>query len=166
MTSGSEAGTRPANNAAVMKASPSAVFGISSGMLCTFANIGMVFSYSMAILIASRSIARHLAFAFFVGSTSLHGKLAAAFTSGLHSAFYASMGLTGVAAVLSATRGAWTFGQRGDDGVKRRPEGLGRLALRVSEDRGGGNRTREDFNRAMRRQLARIHCALLYDAGR
>jgi EmrB/QacA subfamily drug resistance transporter len=108
----------PANNAAVMKASPAAVFGISSGMLRTFANIGMVFSYSMAILIASRSIPRHLAFAIFVGSARLHGKLAAAFTSGLHPAFYASMGLMIVAALLSATRGAWTFGQRGGDGVK------------------------------------------------
>ena len=102
----------PANTAAVMKASPPAVFGISSGMLRTFANIGMVFSYSMAILIASRSIPRHLAFAIFVGSTSLHGKLAAAFTSGLHSAFYASMGLMAVAALLSATRGAWSSGRR------------------------------------------------------
>jgi hypothetical protein len=108
----------PANNAAVMKASPAAVFGISSGMLRTFANIGMVFSYSMAILIASRSIPRHLAFAIFVGSASLHGKLAAAFTSGLHPAFYASMGLMIVAALLSATRGAWTFGQRGGEALK------------------------------------------------
>ena len=89
------------------------MFGISSGMLRTFANVGMVFSFSVAILVASRSIPRHLAFAIFVGSTSLHGKLAVAFTSGLHSAFYAAMGLMAVAALLSATRGAWTFGQRG-----------------------------------------------------
>ncbi len=95
----------PANNAAVMKASPADAFGISSGMLRTFSNVGMVFSFSVAILIASRSIPRHLAFAIFVGSTTLHGSLARAFASGLHSAFYASMGLMAVAAVLSATRG-------------------------------------------------------------
>jgi len=95
----------PANSAAVMKASPPAMFGISSGMLRTFANVGMVFSFSMAILVASRSISRSLAFAIFVGSTSLHGQLATAFTSGLHSAFYVSMGLMAIAAVLSATRG-------------------------------------------------------------
>ena len=52
----------------------------------------MVFSFAVAILIASRSISRGLAFATFVGSTSLHGALAVAFTSGLHAAFYASMG--------------------------------------------------------------------------
>src|SRR5579875_9783 len=56
----------PANNSAVMKASPREVFGISSGMLRTFANIGMVFSFSVAILIASRTIPRQLAFAIFV----------------------------------------------------------------------------------------------------
>ena len=94
----------PANSSAVMKASPPHLFGISSGMLRTFSNVGMVFSFSLAILIASRSISRALAFAIFVGSTSLHGPLALAFTSGLHAAFYASMGLMAIAALLSATR--------------------------------------------------------------
>jgi MFS family permease len=94
----------PANNSAVMKASPPEVFGISSGMLRTFANIGMVFSFSVAILVASRSISKHLAFAIFVGTTSIHGHLAAAFTTGLHAAFYASMSFMVVAALLSATR--------------------------------------------------------------
>ena len=94
----------PANNSAVMKASPPEVFGISSGMLRTFANVGMVFSFSVAILVSSRSISKHLAFAIFVGTTSLHGHLAAAFTTGLHSAFYASMAFMALAAGLSATR--------------------------------------------------------------
>lgn len=96
----------PANSAAVMKASPPAVFGISSGMLRMFSNIGMVFSFSMAILIASRSISRHLAFAIFVGTTTLQGRPAVAFTTGLHAAFYASMAVMVLAAALSATRGA------------------------------------------------------------
>jgi hypothetical protein len=87
-----------------MKSSPPAVLGISSGMLRTFGNIGMVFSFSTAILIASRSISRGLAFAIFVGSTSLHGNLAAAFTTGLHAAFYTSMGFMVLAAALSAIR--------------------------------------------------------------
>ncbi len=94
----------PANNSAVMKASPPKMFGISSGMLRTFANIGMVFSFSVAILVASRSITKHLAFAIFVGTTSLHGKLASAFTEGLHAAFYVSMAFMAIAAVLSVMR--------------------------------------------------------------
>jgi MFS family permease len=95
----------PANSSAVMKASPPEVFGISSGMLRTFANIGMVFSFSVAILVASRSIPKHLAFAIFVGTTSLHGRLANVFTTGLHAAFYDSMAFMVLAALLSATRG-------------------------------------------------------------
>jgi len=94
----------PANNSAIMKAAPPEAFGVASGMLRTFANIGMVFSFAVAILVASRSISRGLAFAIFVGSTSLHGALATAFTSGLHAAFYASMGFMVLAAVLSALR--------------------------------------------------------------
>jgi hypothetical protein len=53
---------------------------------------------------ASRSISRGLAFAIFVGSTSLHGAVADAFTAGLHAAFYASMGFMALAAGLSALR--------------------------------------------------------------
>jgi len=94
----------PANSSAVMKAAPPEAYGVASGMLRTFANIGMVFSFAVAILIASRSISRSLAFAIFVGSTSLHGALADAFTSGLHAAFYASMGFMALAAALSALR--------------------------------------------------------------
>jgi EmrB/QacA subfamily drug resistance transporter len=94
----------PANSAAIMKAAPPDMYGIASGMLRTFANIGMVFSFAVAILVASRSISRGLAFAIFVGTTSLHGPLAAAFTSGLHAAFYASVSFMVIAALLSALR--------------------------------------------------------------
>jgi hypothetical protein len=66
--------------------------------------LALVLSFAVAILIASRSISRGLAFAIFVGSTSLHGALAVAFTSGLHAAFYASMGFMALAAALSALR--------------------------------------------------------------
>ena len=65
----------------------------------------MVFSFSMAILIASRSIPRQVAFAIFVGTAKLHGHIASIFTSGLHAAFYASMSFLALAAVLSAMRG-------------------------------------------------------------
>ena len=101
----------PADNSAVMKASPPEVFGISSGMLRTFANVGMVFSFSVAILVASRSISKHVAFAIFVGTTSLHGHLASAFTTGLHAAFYASMSFMVLAALLSATRSSRILGR-------------------------------------------------------
>ncbi|MGD0998198.1 MAG: MFS transporter, partial [Thermoleophilia bacterium] len=94
----------PANNAAVMKAAPGRSFGVASGVLRTFANVGMVFSFSVAILIAAHAISRGLAFAIFVGSTRLRPQLALAFTTGVHAAFYTSMGFMVCAAVLSAVR--------------------------------------------------------------
>jgi Major Facilitator Superfamily len=101
----------PANSSAIMKAAPPDMFGIASGMLRTFANVGMVFSFSVAILVASRSISRQLAFAIFVGTTSLHGSLAAAFTTGLHAAFYESVSFMVIAAILSALRGTRRAGR-------------------------------------------------------
>ncbi|WP_300607870.1 MFS transporter [Trebonia sp.] len=94
----------PANSAAVMKAAPPDMFGIASGILRTFSNIGMVFSFAVAILVASRSISRGLAFAIFVGTARLHGQLADAFTTGLHAAFYAFVSFMAIAAVLSGLR--------------------------------------------------------------
>jgi EmrB/QacA subfamily drug resistance transporter len=107
----------PANNAAVMKASPPTMLGISSGMQRTFANVGMVFSFATAILTASRSIPRSLAFAIFVGRASLHGHLAAVFTVGLHAAFYTLMGVMLLAAVASALRGSPALASRTAGGI-------------------------------------------------
>ena len=94
----------PANNAAVMKLAPGRAFGTASGLLRTFANVGMVFSFAVAILVAARSIPKSLAFAIFVGTTRLSHHLATVFTSGVHAAFYSSMAFMALAAVLSATR--------------------------------------------------------------
>ena len=94
----------PANNSAVMKAAPQSMFGLASGMLRTFSNIGMVFSFSIAIVIASSAISKHLAFAIFVGTTNLSGQLAQVFTSGLHKAFYSLTIVMVIAALLSAYR--------------------------------------------------------------
>jgi EmrB/QacA subfamily drug resistance transporter len=94
----------PSNNSAVMKAAPDDEYGIASGLLRTFANVGMVFSFALAILAASATITKHEAFAIFVGTTSLPRATAAAFTHGLHAAFYSSTSLMVVAAILSAAR--------------------------------------------------------------
>jgi hypothetical protein len=67
--------------------------------------MGMVFSFAVAILVASRSVTRQVAFAIFVGTTSLHGAVARDFTNGLHAAFYFSVIFMVIAAILSAVRG-------------------------------------------------------------
>ena len=94
----------PANNAAVMKIAPPGNFGVASGMLRTFANIGMVFSFASAIVIASATVTRAQAFAIFVGAERLTPATGAAFTAGIHEAFYFSVVLMLVAAALSASR--------------------------------------------------------------
>jgi guanosine-3',5'-bis(diphosphate) 3'-pyrophosphohydrolase len=91
----------PANTAAVMRAAPKPVFGIASGMLRTFANVGMVFSFAVAILVSSQTISRKVAFEVFVGTHTLSHHVAASFTAGLHASFYASAGTMVLAAALS-----------------------------------------------------------------
>jgi EmrB/QacA subfamily drug resistance transporter len=95
----------PANSTAVMKAAPPDRLGIASGVLRTFSSIGMVFSFTTAILVASHSIPRNLAFAIFVGTSKLDGDLAIVFAKGLRAAFYTMMGIMVLAAVFSALRG-------------------------------------------------------------
>ncbi|MFD2419787.1 MFS transporter [Amycolatopsis pigmentata] len=95
----------PANSSAVMKAAPQELIGISSGMLRTFASIGWSFSFPLAIMFASLSIPRDLAVTIFVGSSpELDSRLAAAFTDGLHRAFYALLGIMIVAMAASFIR--------------------------------------------------------------
>ncbi|MFI9321653.1 hypothetical protein ACIGXI_17985 [Kitasatospora aureofaciens] len=94
-----------ANSSAVMKAAPPERLGIASGVLRTFAGLGMVFSFTVAILVAAHAMPRGTAFAVFVGTTSLHGADAQAFTSGLSTAFYTLTGIMVLAAALSAVRG-------------------------------------------------------------
>jgi EmrB/QacA subfamily drug resistance transporter len=95
----------PANNAAVMKIALGDSFGITFGLLRTFAYVGMVFSFALAILVASTTLSRREAFALFVGTDKLSHSTAAAFTTGLHAAFYFSTCLMMVAVALSLSRG-------------------------------------------------------------
>ena len=98
------AGFYPANTTAVMAVSPGRAFGTASGLLRTFSNVGMVFSFAVAVLVAARSISKRTAFQIFVGTTSLPHHLRSTFNSGLHAAFYSSMAFLVVATVLSAGR--------------------------------------------------------------
>ena len=95
----------PANNSAVMASAPRNAYGVASGLLRTFSNIGMVCSFAMALLIASLSIPRQLAFEIFLGAGGISGSLSAAFVQGMHSALTASIALLAVALLLSILRG-------------------------------------------------------------
>ncbi len=98
----------PANNSAVMASAPRGAYGIASGLLRTFSNIGMVGSFAVALLIASLSIPRQLAFQIFLGVGQIGGELSSAFIDGMHSALLASIAILIVALVLSVLRGRET----------------------------------------------------------
>lgn len=95
----------PANNSAVMSSASPQYFGIVSGLLRTFSNIGMVLSFAIALLIASLSIPRQLAFEIFLGVGKMSAQLSQAFIIGMQSALYASIALLGMALILSVLRG-------------------------------------------------------------
>lgn len=95
----------PANSAAVMKACPPERLGIASGVLRTFASVGMVLSFTTAILVAAQAVPRGTAFAIFVGTAGLDGPLATFFTEGLSTAFATLTVVMAAAALLSAVRG-------------------------------------------------------------
>jgi MFS family permease len=95
----------PANNSAVMASAPRNAYGVASGLLRTFSNIGMVSSFAMALMIASLSISRQMAFSIFLGVGKISGTLSAAFIQGMHSALMASVALLAVALLLSIFRG-------------------------------------------------------------
>ena len=95
----------PANNSAVMANARAGSYGSISGLLRTVQNIGLVGSYVLAISVAAASIPRQLAFEVFIGTKSLSGGVSQAFISGIDHAFYASIAILAIAAVLSLIRG-------------------------------------------------------------
>ncbi len=103
----------PANNSAVMASAPPKSFGVVSGLLRTFANIGMVCSFALALLIASLSIPRQTAFEIFLGVGKIQGQLASAFIEGMHIALATSISILLVALLLSILRGKEARAQAG-----------------------------------------------------
>jgi len=95
----------PANNSAVMASAPPRAYGVANGLLRTLSNMGMVSSFALALLIASISIPRQLAFSIFLGVGGIQGSASAAYVDGMHSALLASISLLAVALVLSVLRG-------------------------------------------------------------
>jgi EmrB/QacA subfamily drug resistance transporter len=95
----------PANSSAVMANAPARSYGVASGLLRMLANIGMVCSFAVALLVASAAISRQAAFAIFLGTSQLTARLAQAFVTGIHAALLLSIGLLGLALLLSLLRG-------------------------------------------------------------
>ncbi len=95
----------PANNSAVMSSAPPKAYGVVSGLLRTFSNVGMACSFAVALLIASLSIPRQMAFEIFLGVGKIQGQLSSAFVDGMHVALAGSILVLVVALTLSILRG-------------------------------------------------------------
>ncbi|WP_298278552.1 MFS transporter [Ferroplasma sp.] len=95
----------PANNSAVMANAPPGYYGLSSGLLRTFANIGTLISYVLAITIASITVPKYVALEVFLGLHNIIGSLAAKFMTGIRSALIMSFIIVVVAMLLSLFRG-------------------------------------------------------------
>ena len=95
----------PSNNSAVMANAPHGSFGGISGVLRTVQNIGILGSFVIAITVASAAIPRDVAFEVFIGTKNLVGGVSEAFLHGIDASLWASIGIMGIAAVLSWMRG-------------------------------------------------------------
>ena len=96
----------PANNSSVMSSAPMEIYGSISGLLRTLSNIGTLFSFVMAISVASASVPRQVAFEVFAGTSNLVGGVTTKFLGGIHSALLISILILVVAGMLSILRGS------------------------------------------------------------
>jgi len=81
----------PSNTKSVMTNIIKKRFGITSGILITMQNIGALFSFVVAITIASITIPRVIAYKILVGTVNLTNNISSDFIVGLHYAFIASI---------------------------------------------------------------------------
>ena len=94
------------NVSAAMSAAPSHRLGIASATLFTLRQTGMVTSYALSLAVAAASLPHNVMLQLFVGTNvALGSELTKEFVFGMHNAFYVSMGLCLVSAVLSFARG-------------------------------------------------------------
>ncbi|BFI73713.1 MFS transporter [Nanoarchaeota archaeon] len=93
----------PANNSAIMANARKNLYGGVSGLQRTLSSIGLLFSYVLAITIASLTIPRNIAFEVFLGT--YNGKISPQFINGIHSALLLGIIILFVGLILSALRG-------------------------------------------------------------
>lgn len=95
----------PANNSAIMKASKEYAYGVISGVMRTLSNIGMLFSYVVALAAAGAFIPRDIALQLFIGTVG-PGQISSAFVDGVHASMAISLIFLFVAGIFSVIRGA------------------------------------------------------------
>ena len=93
------------NTSTTMSAAPRARLGIASGMLNTMRNVGMIFSYAIAMTVAAASMPPAMMNAVFLGTIGrLERGISQAFCAGMSHAFLASVAICVVGIIFSAVR--------------------------------------------------------------
>ncbi len=96
----------PPNTSAAMNSSPKERLGVASGTLATLRQVGIVTSFALSLAVAAESLPHDVMMRLFVGTNvQLGSAIASEFVIGMRSAFYVSVVLCLVAAVLSMMRG-------------------------------------------------------------
>jgi EmrB/QacA subfamily drug resistance transporter len=97
----------PANTSAIMASSPPARYGVSSGMMNTFRNTGMVMSFALTLTAITGVIPTSIIFQLFIGTFSgtLAPDYASAYLSGQSYAFGISAVLLIASVLFSLVRG-------------------------------------------------------------
>lgn len=70
----------PANTSAIMAATQPGKFGVSSGIMNTFRNTGMVLSFALSLTAVTSIVPSYIAYSLFIGN--VNGKLSPAYASG------------------------------------------------------------------------------------
>jgi MFS family permease len=93
------------NTAITMSAAPRARLGIASGMLNTMRNVGMIFSFALAMTVAAASLPPAVMNAVCLGTIGrLDTAISQAFSAGMSHAFLASVLICVVGIAFSAVR--------------------------------------------------------------
>ena len=97
----------PANTSAIMASSPPARYGVSSGMMNTFRNTGMVMSFALSLTALTGVIPASIVYQLFIGTFSgtLAPNYASAYLSGQRYAFGISAVLLIASTLFSLIRG-------------------------------------------------------------
>jgi EmrB/QacA subfamily drug resistance transporter len=97
----------PANTSAIMSASPPGKYGVSSGVMNTFRNTGMVLSFALSLTAATSMIPSSVVYKLFVGN--IGGKLSPTYANGYLTGQGFAFGLSALFLLLSL---AFTLARR------------------------------------------------------
>ena len=126
------------NTATTMSSAPRERLGVASATLSTMRNIGMMFSFALAMSVAAAAMPPAILNKVFLGTvTHLAAAVSVAFTAGVSRAFIASAIICAVAIVFSAVREG-----RAGRMVPRHPRGTLSASSASTEDAGAAPATR------------------------